>query len=450
MTKIFLKFKKSIEKYDLIKENDNVLVSFSGGPDSTALVLLLKKLKKYIDFDFSLIYFNHNLRDDSEEEEKKVKEFANKFSLNLIIKRFYNLKSIKSNIEEKAREERYKFLKEKAISGKFNKIATAHTLNDQVETFFMRLFRGSGSEGLSSIPVIRDDLFIRPLLEIKKEEIISYLNTLNIEYYIDKTNLETKFLRNKIRNRLLPIIEKEFNPAIFYTIKNIIDILYYDEKFIDKICSEKLNNLLSDDNTLDTKRLKDEQEAIKRRIIRKYIKVLKGNLRKISYKHIETILGLKEGQKTDIPDLTLTIKNGKLTLYKEQKNPAFEYKIKSSPEKIYIKEIGKNINVFKSNEKPPYDDKIRGIIDYNKVKFPITVRNRKPGDNYKPIGLKGKSKKIKDIFIDKKIDKDIRDSLPLFINGDGEIIWVLNLGISDIFKTDKNTKEYLIIEISYK
>ncbi len=451
MTKIFLKFKQSIEKYDLITRNDNILLSFSGGPDSTALALLLLKLKKYIDFDFSLIYFNHNLRDDSDFEEKHVREFAEKFSLPLIVIHLNNLKSIKSNIEEKARDERYKLLKREANKGNFNKVATAHNLNDQVETFFIRLFRGSGSDGLSSIPVIRENLFIRPLIEVKKREILSYLDSLNISYIIDKTNKEPKYLRNKIRNSLIPLIEKEFNPSILNTVRNIIDILKYNDDFINEICLTKIEELLINRDKLNIRKLKKEKEAVRRGIIREYIKRIKGDLRKISYKHIETILSLKEGQKTVLPDgLTLTIGKGILQKYKKKETENFLYTIDKIPISFHIKEIGKHVKIYKSKIKPVYDDSRRGILDLNKIELPIMVRNRKQGDRYKPFRSKAKSKKLKEILIDKKIEKDIRDTLPLFINGKGEIIWMQNLPVSDYFKTEKNTKEFLIIEIEKK
>jgi tRNA(Ile)-lysidine synthase len=448
MTKIFLKFRKSIEKYDLITKNDNILLSFSGGPDSTALALLFLKLKKYLDFDFSLIYFNHKLRDDSDIEEKKVREFANKFSLNLIVRHIDNLKSIKSNIEEKARDERYKLLKDEVSKGEFNKIATAHNLNDQVETFFIRLFRGSGSDGLSSIPIIRENLFIRPLIEIKKKDIISYLDSLNISYVIDKTNKESKYLRNKIRNNLIPLIEKEFNPSILNTVRNIIDILKYNDDFINKICLIKTKELFIDKDKLNIIKLKKEEQAVQRGVIREYIKRIKGNLRKISYKHIETILSLKEGQKTVLPDsLILTVKKGILKRFKENKTEDFLYTVNKIPFSFYIKEIDKYVKIYKSTQKPDYNDFTIVVLNSDKIEFPIIVRNRKQGDKYKPLGLKRNAKKIKEILIDKKIDRDIRNTLPLFINGKGEIMWMQNLPVSENFKIEKGTKEFLIIEI---
>ena len=445
MIKIFIKFRNFVIKNNLIKEKDKLLLSFSGGPDSTALALLLKKLQKYIDFDLTLFYFNHNLREDSKDEEEAVKSFAQKFGFKLYTKNLH-FEDKESNIEERAREIRYSELIKKAKENGFTKIATAHTLDDQIETFLIRLIRGSGSKGLMSIPLIRDNLIIRPLLETRKSEIIQYLKDLGIGYVVDKTNKETKLLRNKVRNILIPLLKKEFNPAIVNILNNEIKILTTNEDFI-KENAKKIENKIINNGKLNIMNLKKEHPALINYLIREYLRELRGSLRRITYFHIKTISELKNGQKAFIPGMTLIREYDFVFPYTPKKVKYYEYTIEKIPKTLHIKETNE-IFEFKLIQKPEEDfnDNRRAYLDFDKIKFPIKVRKRREGDRYSPFGMKGKTKKIKDMFNDMKIPKSERNLLPVFTDSKGEILWVLNLRINDKFRLSPETKRILLIE----
>ncbi len=444
MIKIFIKFRNFVNKNKLIEKGDKVLLSFSGGPDSTALALLLKKLQKYIDFEITLFYFNHNLRDDSEEEERIVKDFAKRFEFKLFTKDL-NFDNRESNIEERAREIRYKELIKKAKEKGFTKIATAHTLDDQIETFLIRLIRGSGSKGLMAIPLIRDNIIVRPLLEIRKKEILEYLKALGISYVEDKTNRETKLLRNKVRNILIPLLEKSFNPAIVNILNNEIKILKTNESYIEENALKIKDEIIRGEK-LNIKLLKKEHPAIINFLIREYIKDLRGSLRRITYSHITSISELKNGQKAFIPDITLIREYDFILPYIPQKIKYYEYLIDKIPFKLYINEIKKVFELKIVEKIKDFDDWKRAHLDYDKIKFPIRIRKRREGDRYSPLGMGGKSKKIKDIFNDMKIPKRERDLMPVFTDAEGEILWVLGLRINEKFKVDSKTKRILIIE----
>jgi len=446
MVKIFIKFRNFIKEHKLIEEGDNILLSFSGGPDSTALALLLKKLQKYLNFEFSLLYFNHNLRNDSNYEEEIVKNFANKFELELFVKDL-KFKNKESNIEERARELRYKELTIMAKKRGFTKIATAHTLDDQIETFLLRLIRGSGSKGLTSIPITRDNIIIRPLLNIRKIEILKYLHNLGISYVEDKTNKETNFLRNKVRNILIPLLEKEFNPAIVNILNNEINILKTNEDYI-RENALKIKNKIIYDKKINIELLKKEHPAIVNYLIREYIKELRGSLRRITFSHVKTISELKNGQKAFIPDITLIREYDFVFPFNPLKIKYYEYKIEKIPIILHLKEIDKNFE-FKiiSSLLRNFDDKRGAFLDYDKIDFPIIVRKRKQGDRYSIFGMKGKTKKLKDIFNDMKIPKSKRDLFPLFTDKNGEILWVLGLRVNERFKVTKQTKKILSIKL---
>ncbi len=444
MIKIFIKFRNFVTKNKLIENGDKVLLSFSGGPDSTALALLLRKLQKYIDFEITLFYFNHNLRDDSEEEERIVREFAKRFDFELFIKKL-NFANRESNIEERAREIRYKELLKKVNEKGFTKIATAHTLDDQIETFLIRLIRGSGSKGLMAIPLIRDNVIVRPLLEIRKREILEYLKALGIGYVEDKTNRETKLLRNKVRNILIPLLEESFNPAIVKILNNEIKILTTNESYIEENAC-KIKDKIIRGEKLNIKLLKKEHPAIINFLIREYIKDLRGSLRRITYSHIRAISELKNGQKAFIPAITLIREYDFILPYVPNKIKYYEYSVDKIPFKLHINEIKKGFELRIVEQNKDFDDRKRAHLDYDKIKFPIKIRKRKEGDRYFPLGMGGKSKKIKDIFNDMKIPKRERDLMPVFTDSEGEILWVLGLRINDKFKVDSKTKRILLIE----
>ena len=444
MIKIFIKFRNFVNKNKLIEKGDKVLLSFSGGPDSTALALLLKKLQKYIDFEITLFYFNHNLRDDSEEEERIVKDFAKRFEFKLFTKDL-NFNNRESNIEERAREIRYKELIKKAKEKGFTKIATAHTLDDQIETFLIRLIRGSGSKGLMAIPLIRDNIIVRPLLEIRKREILEYLKALGIGYVEDKTNRETKLLRNKVRNILIPLLEKSFNPAIVNILNNEIKILKTNESYIEENALKIKDEIIRGEK-LNIKLIKKEHPAIINFLIREYIKDLRGSLRRITFSHIRAISELKNGQKAFVPDITLIREYDFILPYVPQKIKYYEYLIDKIPFKLHLNEIKKVFELKTVEKIKDFDDWKRAHLDYDKIKFPIRIRKRREGDRYSPLGMGGKSKKIKDIFNDMKIPKRERDLMPVFTDTEGEILWVLGLRINEKFKVDSKTKRILLIE----
>ena len=202
------------KKYNLIENNDNIVVGFSGGPDSVFLVEMLKKLQCFFNFKIYLVHINHLLRgEDADSDENFSFEYAKKNNLEIFIKRIpvkKIAKEIGKTLEEVGREERYKFFSEIYEKVGANKIATAHNKDDQIETFLFRLTRGTSLQGLEGIKTKNNNI-IRPISEIYKKDILEYLNKNEIQYKIDKTNFENEFTRNSIRLDLIPFIEERYN-----------------------------------------------------------------------------------------------------------------------------------------------------------------------------------------------------------------------------------------------
>ena len=218
---LFLRFKKEVENY--ISKGDKVIIAFSGGCDSIFLLEMFLKIKEEYSLKIELAYLNHNLRTDSKEEEHFVKKIAKEKAL-FLHKKSLNISVIakdkRKSIEEIAREERYNFFEE--ISKNVEKVALAHHIDDNIETFLFRLIRGTSLKGLKSIPSLREK-FIRPLLKhFYKEEILNYLEENKIEYFKDYTNSLNIYTRNKIRNELIPLLE-QYNPKIKRNLRDLIE-----------------------------------------------------------------------------------------------------------------------------------------------------------------------------------------------------------------------------------
>ena len=432
------------KKYNLIENNDNIVVGFSGGPDSVFLVEMLKKLQCFFNFKIYLVHINHLLRgEDADSDENFSFEYAKKNNLEIFIKRIpvkKIAKEIGKTLEEVGREERYKFFSEIYEKVGANKIATAHNKDDQIETFLFRLTRGTSLQGLEGIKTKNNNI-IRPISEIYKKDILEYLNKNEIQYKIDKTNFENEFTRNSIRLDLIPFIEERYNI-----------------KFKDKIFS--LIEEIRENNQNNSLNLSDYTDS-KNRILLEKIKFLSNFDRKnllglflneknieVNRNKIDEINSLIKSNGTKKIDLNKTYRIVKnyTHLYIEEKredntinNSTIQLKIPSEQVfnnfKISI-EIAKNLDIPK--EKNQY------LLDtlYNDI---IEVRYRKEGDR---IFLdENHSKKIKEIFIEHKIPKDIRDRIPIFLYNNN-IFWIYNVKKAYIPKIDQDISKLVKVLIT--
>ncbi len=289
MSKLVKKIQNTAHQNELWKKGDKIVLGVSGGPDSMCLLNVFSVLQKKYSLKLAVAHINYNLREkDSQKDENLVKKTAEKLSLD-----FFSLTvSVQNskNLEEKCRKIRYDFFEKIRIKQKFDSIAVAHNLDDQAETFLMRLIRGSGLQGLSAMKY-RTEKIIRPLLGTSRKEILAYLKENKLHYRTDKTNLENIYLRNKIRNQLLPYLEKRFNPNIKKTLFVSSISIADDYDFIQKNIPTKKIAVLS------AKKLLDFPSSILRGILRKELKKNKGDLRKINAKHIEEIIKILKSPK---------------------------------------------------------------------------------------------------------------------------------------------------------
>ena len=289
----------TIDKYYMIDREDKIVIGVSGGPDSMTLLNVLNNLKEKLNIKIFVAHINHMIREEADEETEYVKEFCKKIGVEFFSKRVdveKEAKRLKIGAEEAGRIIRYDFFEEVAKKVGANKIATAHNSNDNVETIFMNIIRGTSVSGLKGIEKVRDGKFIRPIIECKRSEIEEYciLHKINPKY--DKTNSENIYTRNKVRNLLIPYIQKEFNPNIIEAINRLSNIAIEQEEYLNKVVETEYKRLLV---SMDEKeRNKLENSKIKNMNAKREIIDNTDDYNNITYKKT-VILNLKEFNKLD-------------------------------------------------------------------------------------------------------------------------------------------------------
>ena len=314
---------KTIEKYNLIEENDKIVVAVSGGPDSMCLLHILNELKEKYKFSIFVAHVNHMIREEADDETAYVKEFCDNIGIKCFIKKVDVIEKSnqeKIGTEEAGRKVRYEFFEEVLKQVGADKIAIAHNANDNAETVLMNIFRGSGTVGLKGIEPIRDNKFIRPIIECERQEIEEYCEQNKLNPKIDKSNFENTYTRNKVRNILIPEIKKEFNPNIIFALNKLSILAREENEFIQKYVNDILKNQLiigEDGNNsliLDLKKFNQQEDFIKAKVILKAVQILFGSTEGIEKIHIDDIITLCSrniGNKFLTPNKHLRVSVGK-------------------------------------------------------------------------------------------------------------------------------------------
>ncbi|MCD3218041.1 tRNA lysidine(34) synthetase TilS [Clostridium botulinum C] len=451
----------TIKQNNMFEVGDKVVVAVSGGPDSICLLHILYKLKEKIGISIVAAHINHCLRG---EEADKDEEYVRKFCENLNIQCFVKKEDVHKiskdrgiSCEMAGREVRYDFFSEVLNNVRANKIAVAHNANDQAETILMRMLRGTGLEGLIGIRAVRDNIFVRPIIDITRDEIEDYCYVNNLNPRIDKTNLENIYTRNKIRLELIPYIQKNFNSDVIEVLNRFSNTVKIDNDYLNKVSLEKYNKYCKGekDKVIIKEEVFKEHEAILTRVIRMALKELKGNLNNFDKGHIYDIIDIQKkstGKFIMLPKNIRVLNNyGDINLYKNNNKINIdkgkqEYNLVINKENILDNGLKITLDIINNVEDTKFDkSSLIKYFDYDKINRDIKLRYRNNGDKFVPLGMKG-TKKLKDLFINLKIPKEKRDIIPLIVFDD-EISWIVGYRISDKFKINKNTKRILKIKI---
>lgn len=445
----------------MINEGDNIIVALSGGPDSVCLLNVLNELKEELKISLYSAHVNHCLRgEEANLDAEYARELSEALSIPFFIKKV-NIHKICEDTgmscESAGRKVRYDFFDEVAKCTGANKIAIAHNYNDQAETILMRIMRGAGLEGLVGIKAVRDNKYIRPIIDINRKDIEAYCEARNLKPRIDETNLENIYSRNKVRLELIPYIEKNFNSDIISTLNRTSAVIKVENDFLQKVSLENYKKYCDNNGkTVIIKRdMFKEHEAIVNRVLRLALKQVVGDLNNFESVHISEIANIQRlstGKKVILPRAVVAENvYGDICMHIVDENSNFniegEYNL-SINDKTYIEEIDSYVEITMVNKK----DSKKSSNKYEKYlaidgreHSNIIFRHIKEGDTFVPLGMKG-SKKLNRFFIDNKIPRDERNN-KLLLCIDDEIAWIFGDRISEKFKITEESNKILRIKI---
>lgn len=453
---IINKVHKTILNFRLLVPGEKVVVAVSGGPDSVCLLDILSSLRDELRVELVVAHLDHGLRPGEDEEETRfVASLAAQRKLPFHARRV-QLDTVKGSLEERAREARYRFLEEARARFSAQKIALGHHCDDQAETVLLRLLRGSGAGGLSGMAPMREGKFIRPLLELRRCAIENYLKERKLPFKIDPTNRDDKFLRNRIRSELIPTLE-EYQPRVTEILAQTAGILREENQYLETVSREwlKKHKMKNTKTMVEISRteLMSLHQALRKRIIRRCVHLVAEGLAGLSLRHIKAVERLAAGGK---PQGAISLPRGVLV---ERVYDHLVFKtgavhevsdylcMLKGPGRFVLEELSSSVVIEelpRANVSLGENQPWMACLDARKARYPLMLRNFRPGDAFVPLGMRG-HKKVKDFFIDRKVPKTVRSRVPILLSG-GEILWICGMMIDDRFKVTSGTEKILKIE----
>ena len=486
---------RTIRTHGLIPAGEAVLMGVSGGPDSVALFHILHHLASQYKWRLGVAHIDHGLRGvESKRDSRFVADLAAEFEVALHLLETDvedHRRRRKLSLEEAGREVRYAYYNRIARRHGYQRIATGHHADDNAEVILMSLLRGSGSAGLTGIPYLRFDHYngpavdregevsgnarayhpvVRPLLDLTKAEILRFLDENQLPYQTDSTNTNTRFLRNKIRHQLIPLLQNEYNPEISRSLNRLATIQTAEQQWmrsqVESFYVAAVVKRSREQIVLALPKLQIHPRPAQLLILREAVRLLQGDLRRIGYRHLEAAVNLvslrpgnqagdKAGYKrVHLPDGLTAVREGEtlqLALIRGEEEAApdgYEY-IMQRPGCRIISEAGIGLSVTEHPaEATPQWHRYSGntaMVDGDRAVFPLTIRAKRPGDRFKPLGAGG-TQKLKTFFINIKLPRAERRICPLVVSG-GEIVWVAGHRLDDRFKVHAKTRRILKMEL---
>lgn len=468
--------REAVRRYDMLRPGEKVVVAVSGGPDSLALLHLLWTLRDELGITLHVAHLDHGLRG---EEAQADAEFVRGVAAGLGVPvtvgevRVAELARVRGlSVEEAGREARYSFFREVMVATGAARVALGHNRDDQAETVLMRLLRGAGPAGLAGIPPVRGGWIIRPFLAVPRTAIEAYCREQGLSPRHDSTNEEDRFLRNRIRRDLLPLLESDYNPALRAALANLADILRAEEEWAGGMAEDVLAQVMREEEGtvfLPVRVLGKAPLALRRRLVRLAAARVGPAGRVLPFEHVEQVLALLDAGAGRGVSLA-----GGLTAWREAEalalagadpvgEPAvpFAYSL-PVPGRVEVPEAGLWVSAEvremdgapparpgagAAGFRPPAADRPGethvAVLDADRVAAPLVVRNRRPGDRFWPLGL-GAQKKVKEFFIDAKVPRRLRDRVPL-VEAGGGVVWVVGYRVDERFRAGPATRRILVL-----
>ncbi len=439
----------------MIREGDKIVVAFSGGPDSTAMLYILSALSRELSFYIHIAYLNHMLRKMAEDETLWAQDVALSLSVDFTCGRYpVNWLSAheRMSVEDAARMGRYRFLEDVRKRVGADKIAVAHNLDDHAETIILKFIRGCSVSGLRGMNPVSGRI-IRPLLCMTKAEILQFCERYNLSYRIDETNADTSYLRNRIRLELLPLLRERYNPNITGALLSLSRNASVEDDFIREYTQNVFEDLFEFREGMlvaDVNAILQQHVSVQYRLFLMAISRLSKDLKGLSRKHLDSMLrvlssaGYKE---VKLP--------GSIVLQKVQDRVYISERVKTVINPTEYKfcppfELRTRWGLFKAVLiTPPIDGRVLrepsvAYLDAERLRMPLLIRNRREGDRFRPYGMPYEVR-LKKFFINEKVPFIHRDDVPLLVSGD-DVVWVVGMRVSEACKVTKETKKILKVE----
>ncbi|MBR0177555.1 MAG: tRNA lysidine(34) synthetase TilS [Bacteroidales bacterium] len=436
-------FRAYINRYNLIAEGEKVILALSGGIDSMVLADLLLKSK----VRFVAAHCNFHLRgEESDGDEMFVREFAEKNGIQCFVKHFETEKFAKEqglSIEMAARDLRYAWFEELRQQLGYDKIAVAHHADDQAETFFINLLRGAGLRGLKGM-LPQNGVIIRPLLWASREQIRQYAVENQITWREDHTNTESVYLRNKIRNQLLPVFD-ELQPEARQGLYKSLEHLASENELYRELLNEKLSQIVvQEGETQSFPTLNSKPSTLNFQLLFEWLRNYGFNTDQCRF--IFEAMETGVGNKYYSPTHCLVIGRNELQLSEIKNVDKREIKIEVGEESL-DEPIPLRFSCFEKTDDFVID-KSRKVaqLDFDKLKFPLALRHWRHGDRFHPLGMKG-SKLLSDFFVDQRFTEQQKSSAWLLTSTAGDIVWVVGCRIDDRFKVTNATKNIFVCQM---
>jgi len=456
MEDVINKVAETIRKYDLIEKGDKILIGFSGGPDSVALMYILHSLQKRLKISLSAVYINHHIRPRAAKREARFSEnICAKFGVPFTCEDV-NIPKLsqkdKTGIEETARIYRYQTLERLAAQQACTKIAVGHHRDDRAETVIFNLLRGSGRMGVAGIPVRRGKI-IRPLYEINRAEIADFLEENGLRYMTDRSNYSRKYTRNRIRRRIIPLMQRLISGAAVDNIIRFSEIVAEEERFLGNMTSVLYDKLVSitpgGKIRLDLSDKLEYDTWLKRRLVFKILAA--AGFADIEFAEVERLVDLiNQGRQTRLAiqkEWTAEIAGASLYIYRPGSKIS-DYTV-AIPGRCHLEYPRIWIDfefVDKSKVKEIQSAAGRvAYIDADKVEGRLYLSGLKRGVRFRPYGRPG-SKKAGDFLTDRKYPRPLRDELPVLYDDQG-IVWMAGLEIDHRVRVQSATGKIIKIEI---
>lgn len=457
--------RQTIDSEGLIRAGDRVVAAVSGGPDSVALLHVLHALSGPIGFRLSVAHLDHRFRgEESAREAEAVRRLARRWGLAcdaaaLDVPAY--MKQSGLGPQEAAREVRYDFLVRTARARGANRIALGHHADDQAETLLMRLVRGTGPGGLSGMPLFRelsDGLaLVRPLLRIYKKELVAYCEEHGLPYVVDRSNLEPKYFRNRLRLELMPLLER-YNPRIVPSLTRLAELLAEEDRYLDEQTERLLRLYVQQTEEGCAFRRADfaaQPVALQRRWIKLILSYLStkgdtGDFQAVEAARSAALSAAPSHMSLDLGGgVTLVRDYGQVRILRRPPAAAapFECVLQRGGGRIELPEAGGAVLEWRETAaeagtgESVSADGNEAWFDADGLVWPLRVRSRRPGDR---ILLAGSGrKKVKDLLIDLKIPRADRDRLPLVVDADGHVLWIPGVRRSGVARISEDTRRIL-------